>query len=124
MDIIEVKARIAAQRAVNSCLAQFPAIMAIIAAAHALKNATVRTQVLEIIRCGLENADDTASERTYTAECNRFPEFKTDFPTRAKYWENMFYCSAQSMSTESRYLFGGPLHGAARNWLNRRGLMG
>lgn len=125
MDMNEMKAKIAAARAVNSCLSQFPVVMAIIAAAHALKNETVRTQVLEILRCGLENADDTASERTYNAECARFEDFKRDYPTRAAYWLGMFYSSTQSMSCEARYLFGADkLDGRVSNWLQRRGLRG
>jgi hypothetical protein len=120
-----LKDRIAAQRAAVSCLSQFQDIQKIIREAASLKHETVRHQVQEIIRCGLENADDTCAESCYARECERdFVDFKTDYPTRAAWWESMFYGSAQSMSTEGRYLFGRDLHGNARRWLQRRGLMG
>jgi hypothetical protein len=125
-DYNEVKARVTAQRAAASCLMQYPQIMGWIAEAHALKNATVRAEVLEILRCALENADDTATERGYARECAQdLCGFVRDYPTRAKYWEGMFFSSAQSCSCESRYLFGKwRLHGGTFRWLHRRGLMG
>lgn len=119
-------ATLTANRALASCLREFPVIMGIIADAHKIKNETARNQVLEIIRCGLENADDTANAATYAEEMQRnLVDFARDFPTRAKYWEAMFYGSAQSMSVEAWYLFGVKrLNGHAIRWLHKRGLMG
>lgn len=120
-----LKDRIAAQRAQVSCLSQFAEIQKIISDAATIKNETVRHQVQEIIRCGLENADDTCAESVYAKECDRdLVDFKRDFPTRAAWWKSMFYSSAQGMSTEGRYLFGREMHGNARRWFERRGLMG
>lgn len=113
-------------RAKTSCLSSFPEVQKIVAQAATIKNAVAREQVLEVIRCGLENADDTATERGYAHECQLDLVGFTDmYPTRAAYWQGMFYTSAQAMSCEPRYLFGtARLNGVARNWLLKRGLLG
>lgn len=116
------------RRAAASCLANFSIVQKIIADAAKLKNAVVRAQVLEIIRCGLENADDTATVGGYAHESKlNLVDFVKDYPTREAYWESMFYGSAASMSTERRWLIdatGHELHGVARRWLLARGLLG
>lgn len=120
------KLAVTLSRARTSCLAQFPEIQKIVAQAATLKNAVAREQVEEIIRCGLENADDTATEKGYAHECALdLCGFAKDHPTRASYWQAMFFGSAQAMSCEPRYLFQTErLNGVARNWLLKRGLLG
>lgn len=109
--------RITAQRLAVSCLSQFAEIQKIISDATTIKNDTVRHQVQEIIRCGLENADDTCAESVYARECVRdLVNFKRDYPTRALWWKHMFYSSAQAMSCEGRYLFDREMHGNAARW--------
>lgn len=122
-----IKALRAVRRARNNCLAQHPDLVNLINAARSLKNPTVRHQVQEIIRCGLENADDTCSEAEYARECAD-PRWGRDFtcgsPNRAAWWRSMFYTSAQSCTCDARYIIGCELNGHAKRWLHQRGLMG
>lgn len=119
------KARDVERRATVSCLAQFPDVQKFIAEAAKLKNAKVREQVQEMIRCGLENADDSCSEGEYARESKaNLVFFVSEHPTRAIWWRSMFFVSVASCTCDARHIIGCPLSGAAKNWLLKRGLLG
>ena len=113
-----------AARAAHSQLAQCPDVLLVLAQASVLKNPTMRAEVLEVLRWGFENADDTASDYDRLYAANEYG-FAADYPTKAVYWHAIFYASAQSASCYPRDICGRPaLRGDTRRWLHARGLLG
>ncbi len=102
----------------HSAIDRFPVIQGIFAAALIIKNETVRKQVMAVLMCGLDNADDSAFDSYGPLE-------QRDYPSRDQFWEAMFYSSCQSASCYPREMFEcDKFDGRTVRWLSRRGLQG
>lgn len=118
-EMSQLNARLLAHRQDHTHLHGNKMVQSFFLQASQLKVDLVRRQVLSVLGSALDNADDSVFD-SYKGSWQQEEGY-----TLPQYWEQMFFGTAQSSSAE-RWIISGVefLHGAARIWLQVRGLMG